>query len=130
QFRPASQFAQRCVNPRSGSSHSDRQGTRLDENNWVRSWVNNTYLWYDEVADRNPASFSDTEQYFNLLRTRETTASGREKDQFRFSLPTTEYQAMAQSGVSVGYGVTWTFRASRPPRDIRVVFVEPGSPAA
>ncbi|MDQ2076328.1 S41 family peptidase [Marinimicrobium sp. ABcell2] len=129
EFLPADQFAHRCADPRTGSNYPDRAGSILDENNWLRSWVNDTYLWYDEVLDRDPGLYTETESYFRLLRTTERTESGRSKDDFRFTMPTHEYQAMAQSGVSVGYGIQWAIHSPTPPRDIQVVYVEPGSPA-
>src|SRR5471032_915625 len=51
-FQPASHFAGLCQNPRSGNDpasgdpYPDAQGTTLDENNWLRSWSNELYLWY------------------------------------------------------------------------------------
>ena len=29
---------------------------RTDENNWLRSWTNELYLWYGEVTDRDPVA--------------------------------------------------------------------------
>ena len=55
-----------CVNPRPGTA--DRSGTRTDENNWLRSWTNELYLWYGEVTDRNPSQY-DTPTYFDLMKT-------------------------------------------------------------
>lgn len=126
-FQPASTFKDLCATPRPGA-FPDRQGTTVDENNWLRSWSNDLYLWYDEIADRNPALF-DTPQYFDLLRTMEETASGRPKDRFHFSLPTDEWEAMSQSGISAGYGVSWAVLRPTVPREIVVAFTEPGSPA-
>ncbi|WP_258001159.1 hypothetical protein [Janthinobacterium sp. ROICE36] len=40
----ASTVANRCEAPRSGSS-IDKQGSLLDELTWVRSWIDETYLW-------------------------------------------------------------------------------------
>ncbi len=34
-------------------------GTTTDENNWLRSWTNDLYLWYNEVPDLNPALYTD-----------------------------------------------------------------------
>ena len=59
-FLPASSFAGKCVNPRSGTdpltgrSYNEVLGTATDENNWLRSWSNDLYLWYDEIVDRDP----------------------------------------------------------------------------
>ena len=40
-FVPAANFAGQCA--------------ALTQNNWLRSWTNDLYLWYDEVVDRDPA---------------------------------------------------------------------------
>jgi carboxyl-terminal processing protease len=134
-FQPASNFAARCADPRTGIDpetlrpYPDRAGTTVDENNWLRSWSNDLYLWYREIVDRDPALYS-TPDYFNLLKTTALTPSGRPKDNFHFSLPTSDWQARSQSGVAAGYGAEWAVLAGRPPRDIRVAYTEPGSPAA
>jgi carboxyl-terminal processing protease len=133
-FSPASSFAALCVNPRSGinpgtnAPYPDRPGSRTDENNWLRSWSHDLYLWYREIVDRDPALYA-TAEYFDLLKTNAITASGKAKDAFHFSMPTDEWQRLAQSGVSAGYGATWAFLADTPPRDVRVAYTEPNSPA-
>ncbi|HET9475680.1 MAG TPA: hypothetical protein VFO82_17395, partial [Steroidobacteraceae bacterium] len=62
-FQPRTNFDAMCVNPRPGTS--DRSGTRTDENNWLRSWTNELYLWFGEVTDRDPSLY-DTQTYFDL----------------------------------------------------------------
>ena len=58
-FLPSATFVGRCVNPRSGTNpataqpYADIRGTATDENNWLRSWTNELYLWYGEVTDRD-----------------------------------------------------------------------------
>ncbi len=70
-FLPSASFAGRCVNPRSGTNpanglpYTDIQGTATDENNWLRSWSNELYLWYNEIVDRDPGLYT-TPQYFDL----------------------------------------------------------------
>ena len=129
-------LANLCANPRSGSSpitgqaYPDRPGSIAQENNWLRSWTNDTYLWYREVPDLNPNSYTTTEAFFDLLRTSQVTASGEPKDKFHFTYPTAEWEALSQSGVSAGYGAQWFLVAAAPPREIRVAYVEPNSPAA
>ena len=55
----SSTVTNRCEKPRSGSS-IDKQGTLLDELTWVRSWIDETYLWYREVPSTyQPQSFSN-----------------------------------------------------------------------
>ena len=59
-FLPSASFVGRCVSPRSGTNpanglpYTDIQGTATDENNWLRSWSNELYLWYNEIIDRDP----------------------------------------------------------------------------
>src|SRR5437764_9167759 len=57
-YMPESHFAAQCAAPRSGSDpvtgqpYPDVAGTAVDENNWLRSWTNDLYLWYRSAADR------------------------------------------------------------------------------
>lgn len=124
-FQPSRNYASRCRIPR---ALDERPGSTLDERNFLRSWSHETYLWYDEIRDRNPADY-DTIEYFELLKTTASTASGRPKDNFHHHMPTDEWNSLAQSGQSVGYGITWAMISSSPPRELRVAYVEPGSPA-
>ncbi len=133
-FRAASLYKDRCAAPRTGTGYdgkpfADKAGRTVDENNWLRAWTNHTYLWYDEVPDLDPALYA-TGDYFDLLKTHAVTPSGRDKDQFHFTYTTEEWGALTSAGTSVGYGAQWAFFADRPPRDLLVAYVEPGSPAA
>jgi hypothetical protein len=133
-FQPSASFANQCASPRTGTDPStgrrypDVQGTTLTENNFLRSWTNELYLWYSEVPDLNPASYT-TPNYFNVLKTSAVTPSGRPKDRFHFTYPTADWQALAQSGVEAGYGAQFVITASTPPREVVVAYTEPGSPA-
>lgn len=133
-FQPATNFKNQCQNPRTGNApngqpYPDVRGTTLTENNWLRSWTNELYLWYGEVADRNPANYA-TADYFALLKTTATTPSGNPKDQFHFTYPTSVWESFSQSGVSAGYGASFTLIRSTPPRQALIAYVEAGSPAA
>jgi carboxyl-terminal processing protease len=125
-FQPAATFKNRCAAPRSGTS--DVQGTVTDQNNWLRSWTNDTYLWYSEVTDRDPAAYTTTD-YFDQMRTTATTASGQRKDKFHFTYDTDDWIALSQGGVSASYGASFEILAPTVPRRIVVGFVEPNSPA-
>ncbi|HTX05155.1 MAG TPA: S41 family peptidase [Steroidobacteraceae bacterium] len=131
-FEPASSFAALCANPRSGTdpytheAYPDKQGTSTDENNWLRSWTHELYLWYDEVQDVNPALYT-TPDYFQLMKTTETTASGAPKDRFHFTYPTSVWESLSQSGVNVGYGVQFEIVAATPPRNVEVAFLQPAA---
>ena len=129
QFQASSQFKNLCAVPRSGANIPDRPGTTTDENNWLRSWSNELYLWYNEITDQNPRNFT-TPDYFTRMKTSALTGSGAAKDRFHFTIPTAEYEALAQSGIEAGYGAKFVITASSRPREVRVAFVTAGSPAA
>lgn len=134
-FAAESSFKNRCAFPRSGidpatgNAYPDVSGSTLYENHWIRSWSNNTYLWYNELPDLDPATYSDRLAYFDTQKTTATTASGTPVDQFHFTLDTADYQQRVSSGSSAGYGMELALIVSAPPRDIRIAFTEPGSPA-
>ena len=133
-FLPSGTFQAQCFAPRSGIDPStgqpypDVQGATVDENNWLRSWSNELYLWYSEITDRDPSTFG-TPAYFDLLKTFATTASGSPKDKFHFTFPTDEWIALSQSGVSAGYGAEWAIIRATPPRQVVVAITQPNSPA-
>ena len=132
---PRSNFQALCAAPRSGTdpatgtAYPDKPGTLLDENNFLRSWTNELYLWFDEVVDQDPSLFSSTASYFNVLRTTATTASGAAKDKFHFTYSSADWYALSQGGAQVGYGAQWAIVSGVPPRQIVVAYTEPGSPA-
>jgi carboxyl-terminal processing protease len=136
QFAAESTFAAMCVNPRTGidpgtqKAYPDAQGTLLDELNWLRSWTNDLYLWFDEVQDQNPATFTTDASYFTALKTTALTASGNSKDKFHFTYPTATWEALSQSGTQAGYGANFVVIAATPPRNVVVAYTEPGSEAA
>ena len=43
----------------SPARYPDVTGTVTDQNNWLRSWTNELYLWYSEVPDLNPSPVPD-----------------------------------------------------------------------
>ena len=135
-FLPASTFAAQCQTPRTGIDPSDNrpypdvQGRTVDENNFLRSWSNHTYLWYDEIVDRDPGLYDDPLDYFDLLKTEERTPSDTPKDRFHFTYDTEEWNALIESGESPGYGASWTLIARSPPREAAVAYTDPDTPAS
>lgn len=124
-----------CAAPRGGLDDGqpfpDRQGTLADEKSFLRSWIDEEYLWYREVpAGLNPDNYPTAIDYFNVLKSPLITASGKPKDEFHFTYSTHEWKQLQSSGVSLGYGITWSRLASSAPRTWYVSMVEPGSPAA
>jgi C-terminal processing protease CtpA/Prc len=135
-YAASNTFSARCATPRTGidpatnAAYADRAGSVVFENFWLRSWTHEFYLWYREVADRDPTFDATTLAYFNTRATTATTSSGKPRDQFHFTYSTSDWVALSQSGVSVGYGAEWVLLARSPPRATVVAFTEPGSPAA
>jgi carboxyl-terminal processing protease len=129
-YEAAADFAALCASPRSGTDpytdqpYPDRQGTTTDENNWLRSWTHQLYLWYDEVQDENPALYT-TPDYFQLMKTMETTSSGDPVDRFHFTYPTSVWESLSQSGEEVGYGVDFEIVAATPPRSVIIAYLQP-----
>ena len=132
-FRASTDFAAYCANPRSGVDSSGRafpdlEGSVAYENNWIRSWSNEEYLWYAEIVDADPIDHS-TMAYFDLMRTFATTPSGRDKDRFHFTWETEEYRRVRDTGIAVSYGAEWAIIRPSPPRQIRIAYTEPDAPA-
>lgn len=125
-FPPSEIFEGFCADP-SKAVLGGSQGLYTDENNWLRSWSHETYLWYDEIIDQDPACCS-TPVYFDLMKTFETNASGVPKDRFHFTVPTAKFLANRQS-IDIGYGAEFVLLRAAPPRDVRIAYTEPGSPA-
>ena len=115
-FQPSSNFYQQCQ--------------VLNEKHWLRSWSNETYLWYDEIIDRDPALTPAVSEYFKLLKTEQITESGANKDNFHSSLPTAQWRAQSQSGVTFGYGFNVKLISPTAPRQGVISYTEPNSPAS
>lgn len=133
-FQPASSFKNFCATPRVGNDiqgkpFPDQSGSLQSELNWLRSWTHETYLWNTEVTDQNPASFTDRIAYFNVLKTTATTSSGSPKDKFHFTMNTADFLAQQISAGSASYGAEIAVLSATPPRDVRVLYTQAGTPA-
>ncbi|MES3024610.1 MAG: S41 family peptidase [Pseudomonadota bacterium] len=143
------------LNPFNNQPYNDAAGSLTAEKMWIRSFINETYLWYRDVGDVDPSKFvtgasvsyarpSDNvlvnvtlganydalDAYFNTKRTTATTNSGKPVDKFHFTYPTTEWANMSLTGSSVGFGIQVALLASTPPRVAVVAYADPGTPAA
>lgn len=135
EFLDQSFFKDYCQTPRigidsyTGQSYPDKKGSSLQEKLWLRSWSDDTYLWYREIFDNDPEGFSTVIGYFDQLKTIQLTESGASKDNFHFHEATEAFNKKSQSGVVSGYGIQWAFINNTPPRKLQVAFVEANSPA-
>jgi len=113
-------------------------GTLDDERAWARGYMNEAYLWYSEMPAVDPAApaFNVTpaqvalDNWFKALKSPVLTGSDLKKDRFSFTLPTAQWNALAQAGVVGGYGIEWALASATVPRSARVAYVEAGSQAA
>ncbi|MBT8089331.1 MAG: peptidase [Gammaproteobacteria bacterium] len=137
-FLDESTYALRCATPgnsvniytASCPAVADVQGSTTDENNFLRSWSNRTYLWYDEIVDRDPGLYNDPHAYFALLKTTAQSPTGAPRDKFHFTQDSEAYCQLSQGGVSAGYGAEWAILEASPPnREIIVAYTEPNTPA-
>ena len=136
-FQSSNLFKHFCGDPRQDTAEDafpDMLGSFEDEGYWLRSWSNETYLWYDEIIDVDPALYATSKagvaDYFALLKTTENTPSGNPKDRFHYTRDTAEYEAESEQGVSAGYGASYALVSASPPRELVITLVESGSPAA
>ncbi|MBK8741189.1 MAG: hypothetical protein IPM02_17445 [Betaproteobacteria bacterium] len=127
-FAPSATLAGHCVAPRADPAYGDRQGTLTAEKAWVRSYIDETYLWYDEVPDSSPVIHSTAANWFDVLKTPARTASGRAKDRFHFWYDTPTWEGLEQ-GSSSGYGFELAATSTTPPRKYYIAYSEPDSPA-
>lgn len=133
-FPSANTLKDFCQTPRSGidpytnQRFPDKAGSAMDEKMWLRSWSNDTYLWYNEIIDRNPNAYAVIE-YFNLLKTELLDTRGKKKDNFHFYQPSAEYKRLSQGGLDLSYGIEWQFGSTTTPRELTVRFTEANSPA-
>ena len=117
------------ISPFTGRTFPDTQGTLADEKNWLRSWSDETYLWYREIPDLNPDSYATMADWFPVVKTPTLALSGAAKDRFHFTEDTETYEA-GNAGVTYGYGIKWSAVRSSPPRQWIAAIVSPDSPAA
>lgn len=89
------------------------------EKTWVRKFMDDTYLWYNEIVNQAPGAYSTPQSYFNALLV-------RPKDRFSFTANQRQIDQYFESGQSTDYGMSLTVDNGR----LRVTMVQPGSPAA
>ncbi len=135
-------LAAHCVAPRGasivdadGRPYPDQPGTLANELSWVRTWIDETYLWYQDVrglsaATLDAARYASPADYFDALKTPAITASGKPKDAYHFVYDTPSWVALSRSGISYGYGFEISFISARAPRSAVVAYTQPGTPAA
>ncbi|MBC3807157.1 DUF4214 domain-containing protein [Undibacterium seohonense] len=92
--------------------------TPAAEKSWARGHVDDVYLWYRDVLEVPQNAEMTLPTYFDSLLV-------KGKDKFSFTSPQSVIDDFFQSGSSFSYGYSLLRQGSR----LRVLFVEPGSPA-
>lgn len=68
-----------------------------NQKKWVRSYLDEIYLWYDEVPQVNAAAHRNAPDYFEALLVKTPDASGRPRDRFSAVLPLSRAEDLRQS---------------------------------
>lgn len=100
-----------------GSSSSDSQSAQKA---WVRTHMDDVYLWYNEIVDVPAANYATAPDYFSALLV-------TSKDRFSFSMPQAAAVSTLQQGMETGYGVKWGWAAAG---RLFAYYVDPNSPSA
>ncbi|MFZ6818478.1 DUF4214 domain-containing protein [Undibacterium sp. Ji22W] len=92
--------------------------TPTAEKAWTRGYLDDVYLWYRDIAETPQNRQMSTAEYFDSLLV-------RSKDRFSFTMSQKDADDYFQSGLSFTYGYSLMREGTR----LRVLYVEPGSPA-
>lgn len=88
------------------------------EKTWVRAYLDDEYLWYNEIKDVPKENYQTPQAYFSDLLV-------KSKDKFSYTASEAEIDAYYQSGADISYGAMWVSDGNYR----RVAFVEPDSVA-
>jgi carboxyl-terminal processing protease len=109
-------------------------GSLTLEKQWVNAYVNEAYLWYNEIPTVNAsaANFSNDNAVIPSINAYFDALTTIPKDRFSFTFPTKAWEDLSKRGQSLGYGteLVRTSPQGALPRVYRVAYTEPGSSAA
>jgi carboxyl-terminal processing protease len=137
----SSTLAGQCMAPRPAGTpdpfnpsqpYGDVQGSLATEQGFLRSWIDETYLWYQDVralpaATLAASSYVTPVAYFAALKTPLFDTAGQPKDKFHFTYDTQAWAALALAGTSYGYGFEVALISASPPRSAVVAYTDSGS---
>lgn len=140
----SSQYAQQCDANNPAAPAANKTGSLAIEKQWIRSYLNEAYLWFDQIPTVNASASTYSgamstltaynvpaplDSYFQALKSPQLTASGAKVDKFSFTYSTADWNAYAQSGQSGGYGADIALLAKSAPRKAVVAYTDPNTPA-
>ena len=140
----SSQLAQICAkeNPYIADATAKTTiGTVADENNWIKAYMNERYLWYRDIPKLNADDVRynvTTNGSLNVVRsvanyfydsvTPLKTVTGTAVDKFSFLIDTASWNGFVGS-TDLGYGLMVKSSNASGVRVVTVSYVYPGSPA-
>ena len=82
-----------------GGGGGDAASCSLDaQKRFTRTYMDEVYLWYDEIPNVDPNQYDNIPDYFNALRVRTPDVNGRPKDRFSAVIPASRADAVLQTG--------------------------------
>jgi carboxyl-terminal processing protease len=142
----SSTLAEQCAVPRTGADpitgipFMDTLGSVATEKAFLRSWIDETYLWYQDVralpaATLDPTGYATALDYFAALKTPLNDAAGQPKDKFHFTYDSIAWEQLSLNGVAYGYGFelavlrpTFDLSTTPPtPRSVVVAYTDNGA---
>jgi hypothetical protein len=82
---------------RFGSSQQFENVCTLEgEKRFTRAYLDEVYLWYNEIPEVDPSKYSTVEDYFNALLVKTPDANGQQRDRFSTVLRTSLAQNLLQ----------------------------------
>lgn len=138
-FQPSTIYQNRCVFP---ENLGEKYGNMLDEMHFARSWSYETQLWHYDIKEVDQNEYVKTkpakigkhlehmQTYFDTLKPRFKSNEDALKVPFHHIEFATEKQERHDGQIDPYHGLSWRVVKANVPRDIRVLRVEKGSPAA
>lgn len=65
---------------------------------FTRAYLDEVYLWYDEIPAVDPAAYSNIPDYFNALLVKTPDVNGQPKDRFSAVIPASRADSVLQAG--------------------------------
>jgi hypothetical protein len=136
-FQHSSAYAGQCDPENAEADAAQRIGSLAIERNWVRSLMDEVYLWRHDVPYVDVGGFDGDgvdvskalSAYLGALRAPAFKPGGERRDDYTQVVPTSAFRAFMSGGELPGFGIEWSVGSHTPPRHIRVAYVQPGSEA-
>ncbi len=135
------EYYNRCAFPQTAEH---KQGTTLDELFAIREIIDNHYLFHSDYVDLDPRKFvktatnfdqhyinmTDKDSYLQQLRTTKKRPTGEPTHGMYRTGKEVITSSSSNSNEIGSYGIAWRVISDKVPRDYRVEFTEPNTPAS